>query len=65
MIVNIPAFVMQVGIVFLLGRHIPNMLDLIVQKGKFNKKFKQIYDNFDETILIVDRRNYSLEYIND
>ena len=41
------------------------MLDLILQKGKFNNKFKQIYDNFDDTILIIDKNNLTIEYIND
>ena len=41
------------------------MLDLILEKGKFNKKFKQIYDNFDETILIIDKNSFSLEYMNE
>ena len=40
------------------------MLELLLQKGKFNKKFKQIFDNLDETILIINNNNQSIEYMN-
>lgn len=70
---NLPFYIFSVllivllgtAIVFYLGRHIPQMLDLIIKKGKFNKKFKQIYDNFDETIIIINKNNFKFEYMND
>lgn len=48
-----------------LGRHIPDMIRLILKKSNFYNKFKQIYDNLDETIIIINKNNYSIEYMND
>ena len=59
-----PGFIAMVGFNCYVGRHIPKMLDLLLQKGKFNKKFKQIFDNLDETILIINNSNQSIEYMN-
>ena len=51
----IPGFLVMVGFNCYVGRQIPKMLDLLLQKGKFNKKFKRIFDNLDETILIINQ----------
>lgn len=48
-----------------LGRHIPDMIKLILKKSRFFNKFKQIYDKLDNTIMIVNKNNYSIEYMND
>ena len=46
-----------------MGRHIPNMILLIFQKDKL-KKFKQIFDNLDETIIIINIKEDSIKYVN-
>ena len=48
---------------FKVGRHIPDMILLIFQKDKL-KKFKQIFDNLDESIFIIDTRNSQIKYAN-
>ena len=49
---------------FFLGRHIPKMIEEILQKKKL-EKFKQIYDSLDETILNINKQDYSIEYKNE
>ena len=33
--------------------------------GKLNQKFKQIFDKLDETIIIIDKKNFKISYVND
>lgn len=49
---------------YIFGRHIPKMVRQIFNKGKLNNKFKQIFDHLDETILIINKENYSISYVN-
>ena len=65
MIYYIPFYILQLVYVMYLGRHIPDMIKLILKKSKFYNKFKQIYDSLDETIMIINKKNYSVEYMND
>ena len=48
---------------FKVGRHIPDMILMIFQKDKL-KKFKQIFDNLDETIIIININEDSIKYVN-
>lgn len=65
MMFYIPMYILQIVYVMYLGRHIPDMIKLILKKSQFYNKFKQIYDNIDETIMIINKNNYSIEYMND
>ena len=65
MIYYTPFYILQLVYVMYLGRHIPDMIKLILKKSKFYNKFKQIYDSLDETIMIINKKNYSVEYMND
>ena len=48
---------------FKLGQHIPDMILLIFQKDQL-KKFKQIFDNLEESIFIIDKKNKQIKYAN-
>lgn len=60
----VPTTFFIIAFPFVFGRHIPNMITSIFNKAKLNSKFKQIFDNLEETILIINVENYSLSYVN-
>ena len=57
-------------IVFLIGPKISifeslkNAIELIRERFNTNQKFKQIFDNIDECIIIINKHNSSIEYVN-
>ena len=64
MLILVPYFVLTVILSQQIARHFPVFIEMILTKKKENKKFKQIFDNFDETTLIINKTKCSLQYVN-
>ena len=56
-------YIIFIILTFFAGRHIPDMIKIIQIKEKLGK-FKQIFDNLDETILIVNTKGTNIKYVN-
>ena len=51
-------------VICVMGRHIPKILEQNKKKSKQNNKFKQIYENLDESIILINQFSYKLEFLN-
>ena len=57
---------MIIGVVYInyMARHFPTLIDVIIKKNQQNSKFKQIFDNLDETVFIVNKNKIQIGYAN-
>ena len=49
---------------YIFGRHIPKFIQEIYDIGKQNEKFKQIFDQLNESIIILNKEDDSISYVN-
>ena len=61
----VPGMLFVVCFPYVFGRHIPKLVRGIIVKRKLNEKFKQIFDKLDETIIILNKDDNSISYVND
>ena len=61
----IPSGILSVLFPLIFARHMPKLVYNILNRGKLNEKFKLIFDKLNETIIIMDKKENSISYIND
>ena len=61
----IPGIIGVMTFPYLFGRHFPLLIKKIISKGKLNNKFKQVFDNLDEAIIIFNKEYNSISYVNE
>ena len=62
-LMELPRFFVWLASTIFVSKYFPDLIKLILQKDKL-MKFKKIFDNLDETIMIVNQNDFSLEYMN-
>ena len=64
-ITYIPGMILGTAFPFLFGRHFPKLIERVINQGKLNNKFKQIFDKLDESIIIMNTNDKIITYVND
>ena len=63
-IILIPYMLLTMIYVKYIARHFPSLIEVILQKSMLCRKFKDVFDNHDETVLFVNKKGKSVNYAN-